>query len=47
MTERTGFYFGMTRQTMRSFNQNKLSERTAKIDMGSSAGWRIGIMTRF
>jgi len=47
VTERTGFYFGLSRQTMRSFNQNKLSGRTAKIDMGSSSGWRIGIMTRF
>ena len=47
VTERTGFYFGVSQQTLRGFNQNPLSGRTAKVDMGSSAGWRIGIVTRF
>jgi hypothetical protein len=47
VTERTGFYFGVSQQAMRGFNQNPLSGRTAKVDMGSSAGWRIGIVTRF
>jgi len=47
MTERTGFYLGLTQQTMRDFTQTPLSGRTAKIDMGSSSGWRMGIMTRF
>jgi hypothetical protein len=47
MTERTGFYLGVTGQQMRSFQQNKLSGRTATIDMGTNSGWRIGIMTRF
>lgn len=47
MTERTGFYLGITQQTMRSFSQDPLSGRTAKVDMGSNSGWRIGIMTRF
>jgi hypothetical protein len=47
VTERTGFYFGVSQQAMRGYNQNPLSGRTAKVDMGSSAGWRIGIVTRF
>ena len=47
VTERTGFYIGATGQSMRSFQQNKLSGRTATIDLGKSAGWRIGVMTRF
>jgi hypothetical protein len=47
VTERTGFYFGLSEQTMRTFNQSPLSGRTAKVDMGSSAGWRMGIITRF
>jgi hypothetical protein len=47
MTERTGFYFGLSMQAMNNFNQNKLSGRTATIDMGKTAGWRLGIMTKF
>jgi hypothetical protein len=47
VTEQTGFYFGVSQQAMRSYSQSPLSERTAKVDMGSSAGWRIGIITRF
>ena len=47
VTERTGFYVGLSYQKMREFTQTPLSERTAKIDLGSSAGWRLGIVTRF
>jgi hypothetical protein len=47
VTERTGFYFGLTQQSMGHYTQNPLSGRTATIDMGKSSGWRLGIMTRF
>jgi len=47
MTERTGFYFGVSQQTLRNYKQNPLSGRTANIDLGSSSGWRIGIITKF
>jgi len=47
MTERTGFYVGVTQQTMREYSQTPLSGRTAKVDLGSTSGWKIGIMTRF
>lgn len=47
MTERTGFYLGVSQQTMREYSQKPLSGRTAKIDLGSTSGWKIGVMTRF
>jgi len=47
VTERTGFYLGIAQQSMRSFKQNPLNSRTATIDMGNSASWQMGIMTRF
>jgi hypothetical protein len=47
VSERTGFFIGVTGQSMRTFKQDPLSERTATIDMGTSSGWRLGIMTRF
>jgi hypothetical protein len=47
VTERTGFYFGVSQRAMKGFNQNPLSGRTAKVDMGNSSGWRLGIITRF
>jgi hypothetical protein len=47
MTERTGFYFGMNRQELGTYHQNPLSDRTAKIELGKSSGWQLGIMTRF
>lgn len=52
MTERTGFYVGVTQQTMRSYTHKMSSDpkvigRTATVDLGSTSGWKIGIMTRF
>jgi len=47
VTETTGFYFGMNRQKSGKYNQNPLSGRTVKVDLGSSSGWQLGIMTRF
>ncbi len=47
VTERTGFYLGVTQQTMRDYSQKPLSGRTVKVDLGSTSGWKIGIMTRF
>ncbi len=47
MTERTGFYLGVSKQAMREYSQKPLSGRTAKVDLGSTSGWKIGIMTRF
>jgi hypothetical protein len=47
VSERTGFYMGANYQKMGNYSQTPLSTRTAKIDLGSSSGWRMGIMTRF
>lgn len=46
-TERTGFYAGINYEKLGNYSQKPLSGRTAKIDLGTSVGWRIGIMTRF
>lgn len=47
VTDRTGFYVGLTGQNMRKYNQSKLSGRTATVEMGKTAGWTVGIRTRF
>ena len=47
VTERTGFYFGMSKQSMREFSQRPLSGRSARVDLGTSSGWKFGVMTRF
>lgn len=47
VSERTGFYFGLDYQKQGSYSQTPLSGRTAKIDLGTSSGWRMGIVTRF
>jgi len=47
VTERTGFYLGINYQDMRGYSQKPLSGRTLRIDVGSSSGWQMGVMTRF
>lgn len=45
-TRRTGIYAGVTYERFGEFEQI-LGSRTAEIDIGSSAGFRVGITTRF
>jgi hypothetical protein len=47
VSERTGFYVGADYQKLGNYSQIPLSGRTAKIDLGTASGWRVGIMTRF
>lgn len=46
LTNRTGFFGGATYHTLGTYEQ-ALSGRTANIDLGKGAGFRIGIITRF
>lgn len=46
LTSRTGFFAGATYHTLGSYEQS-LNGRTANIDLGKGAGFRLGIMTRF
>jgi hypothetical protein len=47
VTERTGFYFGMSFEQMGHYYQRPLSGRTATVELGKTSGWQLGIMTRF
>jgi hypothetical protein len=47
VTQRTGFFVGVTYEDMGEFKQDPLRERTAKIDIGNGTGFRFGISTRF
>ncbi len=47
LSERTGFYGGVVYETLGSYKQRPLSGRTADVDLGSGAGFRFGIITRF
>lgn len=46
VTDRTGFYAGLTYEKLGSYNQS-LGNRVANIDLSSSVGFRFGIVTRF
>lgn len=46
ITERTGFFAGVTAETLDKYQQT-LSGRTAAVSIGSNAGVRLGITTRF
>lgn len=46
LTNRTGFFAGATYHTLGSYEQ-AINGRTANIDLGKGAGFRLGIVTRF
>lgn len=47
VTERTGFYLGIDYQQMRPYSVRPLAGRTARVDLGNTSGWQLGIITRF
>jgi hypothetical protein len=46
ITERTGLFAGVTAETLDKYEQT-LAGRTAAVSIGSNAGFRLGITTRF
>ncbi len=46
LTNRTGFFGGATYHSLGTYEQS-LNGRTANIDLGKGAGFRLGIITRF
>ena len=46
VTERTGFFAGVTAETLDKYEQT-LAGRTAAVSIGSNAGFRMGVTTRF
>jgi hypothetical protein len=46
VTERTGFFAGVTAETLDKYEQT-LAGRTAAVSVGSNVGFRMGITTRF
>jgi predicted porin len=46
LTQRTGFYVGVNYESLGDYDQT-LGGRTAKIDLGSGTGFRLGLTTRF
>lgn len=46
ITERTGFFAGVTAETLDKYEQT-LAGRTAAVSIGSNAGIRLGVTTRF
>jgi hypothetical protein len=58
VTDRTGFFAGVTGQYIRKFNQSRVGDWrdqndqlrpgvAATVEMGKSTGWTLGIRTRF